>query len=241
MNAKSVLVIGASGRTGKHIIHQIFQTKNATTKIFAFCRDLSKLDADTTKLCSGVIKGDARNQDDLERAVAKSEADLVIISIENGDSVKKSDIRTASANVLVSVLSKPENRNIKALVISSTGSGGSRIKIGLGIGRLIEFHLRHVLKDHDGQENAFLESMKTRTMIVRPTALAENSSTGLMTVFGDRERSPTIKTDRKDLAEWLVKEVICPQKGSNGNDRFGSKPVNLTTLIPSYIPMRMLG
>jgi putative NADH-flavin reductase len=226
MNSKAVLIIGASGRTGNHIIQQVSQKDTNKPKIFAFCRDPSKLDSDIIEKCAGIIQGDARKQDDLERAVTESKADLVVVSIGNGDSVKKSDIRTASAQALVNVLSKPNHRNIQALVISSTGAGGSRIIVGFGIGRMIEFHLRHVFKDHSGQEKTFLSSMKDRTLIVRPTALKENESTGKMLLFGDKAKSPTIATDRKDLAEWLVNEAICPEEGAF--DRFGTKPVNIT-------------
>jgi hypothetical protein len=148
-----------------------------------------------------------------------------VVSIGNGDSVKKSDIRTESARTLVQVLNKPNYQHVRVLVVSSSGAGDSSIIVGFGIGKLIEFHLRHVLKDHGGQEAVFLSAMKERTMIVRPTALTENKSTGKVITFGPKEKCPTTETDRKDLADWLIQEAIGCDWSSG---RFGSKPITLT-------------
>jgi hypothetical protein len=83
-----------------------------------------------------------------------------------------------------------------------------------------------VLKDHSGQEEVFLSSpMKDRTMTVRPTALAENESTGKMITFNFYEKCPTMQTDHKDLADWLMKEAIFRDWSSG---RFGSKHFTVT-------------
>jgi hypothetical protein len=91
---------------------------------------------------------------------------------------------------------------------------------------MIEFHLRHVLRDHDGQEAAILSAMKDRTMIVRPTGLTENESTGRTTMFDGNKKCPTMKTDRKDLTDWLVNNAMY----GNATDHFGSKPIHITCL-----------
>jgi putative NADH-flavin reductase len=167
---QAVLIIGASGRTGSHLIQQLSSKHwHSRPQIYGFCRDPAKLDQSIKGLCHDVVQGNARSSTDIERALQESAADLIVVSIGNGDSVKKSDIRTESAKALVQVLGKPEYQHVHVLVVSSIGAGESRIKAGFGIGKLIEFHLRHVLKDHSGQEEAFLSSpMKDRTMIVRP-------------------------------------------------------------------------
>jgi hypothetical protein len=228
LNPKAVLIIGASGRTGVNLVQQFSknqQTSESKPKLFAFCRSPSKLDSETKANCDGVIQGNARDPKDLKHALRVSKANLVVVSVGNSDNIKKTDIRTASAKALVRVLEQPEFHGVHVLVVSSTGAGGNRIIVGFGIGRMIEFHLRHILKDHDGQEAAFLASddVKGRTMIVRPTALAENKPTGNVAFFGDLEKPPTIETDRKDLTEWLVKEAIYGSSGA-----FGMKPINIT-------------
>lgn len=171
-----------------------------------------------------VLQGDATNEFDLQNALTESKADLVMVSVGNGDNLSKTDIRTSSAKALTNVLTKPGFKHVKVLVISSNGAGESRIKVGFGIGRLIEFQLRHILKDHDGQEAAFFASeMKGRTMILRPTALVEGENGGTIALFGDQDKPSSHRTDRQDLAEWAVNQIV-----TESNVAFGSEPVNIT-------------
>ena len=235
---KSVLMIGASGRTGNHIIEALSESSSADIDITAFCRDPTKLSKEIHDKCTHVVTGNARNKDDLLNALVESNADTVIIAIGNGDDVSKTNIRTKSAQALVDVLENdPEQqfRHVRVLVVSSIGAGNSNIKVGFGIGKMIEFHLRHILKDHDGQELAF-QSIKNRVMIVRPTGLTDDDDDDVvkkgenqvvkMVTFGNNEKSPTIQTNRKNLAEWLVTQIIEEKDVS-----FGSKPVNVTCVV----------
>ena len=225
-SSNSILVIGASGRTGSHIIKAIATHSDEwTPKITALARDPAKLDSETASYCSLVVKGNARSETDLQAAIDKANADLVVISVGNGDNVGKTDIRTSNAIALERVLSQPQYKNVKVLVISSIGAGDSKIIAGFGIGKMIEFHLRHILKDHTGQEKVFLSSkeLKNRTMVLRPTGLTEGESTGKVVMFGKNEKGPSMKTDRADLAQWAVEQMAMER-----DVHFGSNPVTLT-------------
>ena len=59
-------------------------------------------------------------------------------------------------------------------------------------------------------------------MILRPTTLTENESTGKVVLFGDKDKSQTIQTDCMDLADWIVHEAICD------GSYFGTTPINIT-------------
>ena len=220
---KSVLVVGASGRTGVACLEALHKYPN--TSIHAFCRDASKLSAKDIALCSSVVQGNARSASDLEKALLETKADVVIISVGNGDSVKKSDIRTVSGEALASIMKKPEFHHLQVMVVSSTGAGSSKIIVGLGIGKLISYHLKHVLKDHTGQEMAFASpEVKRRTSIVRASALVDNKATGKLATYGDKVKAPTIETDRADLAQWIAKKVCGPA------DEFGGQVTNVTSV-----------
>ncbi len=223
---QSILIVGATGRTGIACLSQLARLPiESRPSIHAFCRNKSKLSEDNSALCKSITEGDARSANDLESALQVSKADVVILSVGNGDSVAKSDIRTANAKAIVDVLqSKPQYHHVRVIAVSSTGAGGSRIKVGMGIGKLIERHLRHVLHDHDGQELA-LASICDRLTVVRPTALTDDSPTGHLVEFGDVVKSPTIKTDRADLASWIVEEAL------SGNH--AGVFVNVTSVKPS--------
>lgn len=203
---KYVLVIGATGKTGLAVIHELSKHPSHPL-IHAFCRDTSKLPTTETKLCTSVVKGNARNEEDIQHALEQTKADWIVISIGTGLDASENDIRTVSAQVIANVLGKPDFQHVRVVVVSSIGAGDSRIIIGFGIGKLISYHLRHALADHTGQEKAFLEAIPERTTIVRATGLTNDQATGKVTTFQDQEKAPSNKTDRADLAAWIAAEV----------------------------------
>lgn len=207
----SVLVIGATGLTGKACILKLSE-QVPKPSIHAFCRDESKLDNKMRSLCTSVVQGNARKEQDIRRALKTTHADWIIVAIGNGEDVSKSDIRTASAHAIVNVLKgDPAFSNVRTMLVSSNGAGSSKIVVGMGIGMLISHHLRHVLADHTGQEAAF-RAVKDRTLVIRPTALTTDAPTGKLVEFGDTVKAPSIKTDRADVAEWIA-DAIVTEKG----------------------------
>lgn len=204
---QSILLIGATCRSGQEILTQLI-AHPTRPQVHVFCRNPTKLAPECTKMCASVYQGDARNATHVKRALASSDADICIISIGNGDSVAKSDIRTVNAQAVASAMKTSGMEHIRAVVLSSPGAGTSTIKVGMGFGKLIEHHLRHVLRDHTGQESAFLDNgLADRTVIVRATALTDGKASGKIHEFGDREKSPTIHIDRGDVAMYVVKEA----------------------------------
>lgn len=209
---KSLLLIGATGKTGLAILDQL--TKHPShPAIHVLCRDVSKLSPSNQNKCASILKGNARNASDIEMALNQSHAEWVIVCVGNGENVSKNDIRTVNANATVSVLKKPQFNHVRALIVSSTGAGSSRIIVGMGIGKLISYHLRHVLADHTGQEAAFSQ-IQNRATVVRATSLTDNQATGKLAYFGDQSKGPSIKTDRADLGEWVANEVCGSSKES---------------------------
>lgn len=216
----SILLIGASGRTGLQIIRAASTQPNSPA-IHAFVRTPSKLPARDTSLCASVIRGDALHAEDLSRALKSSGADTVIISVGRVD-VGPTDLREKSAEALMQVI-KPGTSydHVRIVCISSDGAGGTKIQIGLGIGKALSFYLRHILKDHDKQEEVLKRGLgdnsrqKRRLLILHPTGLTSDKATGNVVEFGD-EKAPSSRIDRADLAKWIVGEVC-----GNGK-RFGS-------------------
>lgn len=205
-NKKSILIIGASGRLGLECL-KVLKQRPEKPAVHAFARDPTKLQGNDAVGYDSIVQGDARSAKDLERALIETKADVVIVSIGNGDSVKKSDVRTANAQALAMVLAKSKFSQVRVEVVSSTGAGSSRIVVGMGIGMFIEHHLHHVLVDHTGQEKA-MEPFLHRCTIVRATALVDGQPTGKMVEFDDTAKSPSIKTDRNDLAQWIADDIF---------------------------------
>jgi hypothetical protein len=61
-----------------------------------------------------------------------------------------------------------------------------------------------------------LDPLRNRTTVVRATSLTDDEAAGKLVCFQDREKSPTIKTDRADLAIWVVGEVCDRAKPVGG-------------------------
>jgi len=217
----SVLVIGATGGTGQQMLQQLYQHPQQP-QVHAFCRSPDKLKAHT-KAYHSIQTGNAKSPQDLEKAIINTKADLIILAVGNGASVKKSDTREACTRAIVTVLEKPSFSNIRMVVVSSQGAGTSKIKAGFGIGMLITYHLKHVLNDHTAQEAIVNGSsaVKSRTLVVRPTALTDDKPAARLVEFGDKVKCPSLATDRSDLGRYVVGRVF-------GDDKFGGVTVNIT-------------
>ena len=205
--SRSILLIGATSASGIQITNQLL-THPASPQVHLFCQDSSKVSAEHRKLCDSIYEGDACSATDIEVALAQTKADLIIIAIGARDSVAKSRVRTVNAQVVANAMTKPGFRHVRAVVLSSIGAGPSSIKAGFGMGVLLAYYLRHVLKDHTGQESAFLDNgLANRTVIVRATALTDGNPNGDIEEFGDHIGPSTIFVDRGDIAMYMAREA----------------------------------
>jgi hypothetical protein len=234
-NQLSILIIGATGKTGVAVARRLGRAASSNNKdnlrLHAMARSPEKVvttGKDAVKYDS-VIKGNAREAADIEKALLQTRATWIIISVGNGLDVsqKNADIRTANAVAVATVLQKPQSAHVRVLVVSSTGAGTSKMNIGFGLGQLVAFHLRHVLRDHSGQEAALLHTLGShRVTIVRATSLTDEAPTGELLLFGDMDRCPTIKTNRADLADWIANEIcgVTPKFPNGGAANVTSRP-----------------
>lgn len=209
--SSAVLIIGASGRTGLELIRSASALPSPPA-LHAFVRTPSKIPPKLAALCASVVKGDAVSTHDIERALTRTSADTVIISVGRVDT-GPSDIREKSARALMQVV-RPGSQfdHVRIVCISSDGAGGTKIKIGMGLGKVLAYYLRHVLDDHNRQEAALKEGLgkdknqKKRLLIVHPTGLTSGKAKGDVVLAGS-ETGPTSRIDRADLAGWIMKEV----------------------------------
>ena len=211
INNKSVLIIGATGALGLQCIRHLSE-EPTVTEIHVFCRNPSKLSDSDKRICDSIITGDARSAADVEKALAQSKADYVVLATGNGADLRKTDTRQKTGEALACVMSKPPFHHVKAVIVSSHGAAETKIKVGMGIGTIIAYHLRHVFADHTLQEKAFDGLMK-RTLIVRPTALTDDKSGKTVVEFDGQKKGPSINIDRSDLAAWITKEISSDFQG----------------------------
>lgn len=213
MSPPSLLIIGASGRLGVELIRAASASPHAPP-VHAFLRTPSKLSASDTSLCASVVRGDARSPADLDRALRTTHASVVILSVGVPNSAAPTDLREMSAKALLDTLREQELfQHVNIVVVSSVGAGESKLDFGWGVGSLMAWFIRHVLKDHDNREKLFDEWVKgsgegnrKRVWIVRPTTLTLGKSKGGVVTYRNG-RAPSWWIDRKDLAVWIVEQV----------------------------------
>eukprot|EP00977_Amphora_coffeiformis_P015342 scaffold4510_cov183-Amphora_coffeaeformis.AAC.27 len=204
-NNKSVLIIGATGALGLQCLRHLAK-EASIAEVHVLCRAPSKLSDDDTRLCQSITIGDAKNTQDIEKALLHSKANYVILATGNGANVGKSDTREKTGQALAEVLSKPTYSHVKTVLVSSHGAADTKIVVGMGIGMMISYHLRHVLADHTNQEKAFA-SLMDRTLVVRPTALSDDKGGKTVVECEGNQKVPTINVDRSDVAAWITKEI----------------------------------
>lgn len=222
MSVPSILIIGSTGRTGVQLIRSA-ATLSPRPTVHAFARTPSKLTSADTALCASVVQGDARSSTDVAAALRQTGATHVVIAIGEGDSMARTDIREVSAKaVMDAVAPGAEFDSVRVAAVSSTGAGGTRIQIGFGVGLVVAHMLRHVMHDHNLQEQQLVDRMgndvASRLIVVRPTGLTDGKAKGLdhVVLFDKDTRAPSSHIDREDVALWLVSELC------SGKPRFGS-------------------
>lgn len=223
---KSVVIIGASGRLGKQLV--TVGAKHASKPaIHAFLRSPEKLTDEEKSLCASVQQGDGLKKEDVSRILTETKADVVVISLGVVGDLKPQTLREDNAKVMMSLV-KPGApfENVRVICISSIGAGGTKIKMGLGMGMLVTNFIKHPLKDHDHQEEVFLsefgEKKDERLVIVRPTGLGDGKPTGNIVTFDPDKKPPTARIDRADVAKFVFEHI------ANKYDTFGGI-FNVTT------------
>jgi putative NADH-flavin reductase len=221
----SALIIGSSGRMGRALLAA---GQNTDLDFHAFTRSKANISKESLTFCASVIEGDALNKSDIQRALIQSSADYVVVSVGKGDDTSRTTIRTDTAKVISSAIAADSRFHyVKVVVVSSTGAGHSRIKPGMGLGKMITYMLRYVIEDHNGQEAAFWQLEKSltperavlsntingkrielkRTLIVRPVSLTEGKATGTYVTFDGRKKTPKLNVDRADIALYITKRI----------------------------------
>mmetsp|Transcript_7462 Transcript_7462/g.18877 ORF Transcript_7462/g.18877 Transcript_7462/m.18877 type:complete len:306 (+) Transcript_7462:1356-2273(+) len=209
VETQSVLIIGATGKTGVETIRQLAKAEHPPM-IYGMTRDLSTTPQETMDLYmkhgEALLEGDPTSAADIYRALQMSNADTIIVIVGTGRRLKTS-IRTASAEALAQVLQHPPFRNTRVVVVSWR-SKKQALHLGL-VDKLLERSLRSVLEDHVGQERIFTtdKTLRERTTIVRPTSLTSKTGTELKRV-SPQDPVTTSKTSRQDLAEFVAKEAL---------------------------------
>ncbi|HZX69208.1 MAG TPA: SDR family oxidoreductase [Rhodanobacter sp.] len=193
-----VLVLGATGGTGRLIVHDALEKGHSVVALVrskASAPDLPGAD---------IIEGDARDEGALMRAL--DGCDAVVSSLGTGLSpFNEVSLLTEATHALIPAMSR---RGVRRLVcISALGVGDSRGHGGFVFDRIfMPLLLRHAYKDKGRQEDA-IRASALDWVIVRPAMLTNDPARGSLRAVADLASVHGGKIARTDVARFVVEQL----------------------------------
>lgn len=191
-----VLVFGATGGVGRHVIEQGLGRGHEVT---AFVRGPSGLDVEQERLT--VYRGDVLDEDSVRGAMRGQGA--VLCSIGAG---RKGRVRAEGTRNIVRAM---EGSGVRRLVCQTTlGAGESSGNLDFFWRRVMfGFLLRDAFADHEQQEAHVMGSALDWT-IVRPAAFTDGGRTGAYRHgFPPAKKGLKLKISRADVAEFMLDQL----------------------------------
>jgi putative NADH-flavin reductase len=198
MISKRVLVLGATGGTGRQVVTQALERGHTVT---ALVRDASRITIASDRL--RVLEGSVTD-DGGALAAAMRGQDAVISSLGVGNSFQSRGLIAASAPRIVRAM---QEEGVRRLIFTSAfGVGETRRDVPLLPRLFMGLLLRDVYRDKEAGEAPLVESGLDWTLVY-PTGLADGTATGRWRA-GERlalRGFPHI--DRADAAAFLVAQI----------------------------------
>ena len=190
-----VLVIGATGATGKPAVEKLLARGDEVT---AFARNPADVKQKSDRL--KVVPGDARDLASLERAVEGQDAVLVAFGPRG---LGKDDLQETLARNLIAAMKK---HGVKRMVnLSAWGSGDSRPQMKF-VFKIIRYTILKNVFDDKERGELLIDASGLDWTNVRPGRLVNEPARGGVRASLDGAGLKPELT-REDLAEFMVGEV----------------------------------
>jgi putative NADH-flavin reductase len=195
-----ILVFGASGKTGREILHASIDAGHTIT---AFVRDPARLPATGARL----IVGNVRDAAAVDAAVPGHDAVISALGV-NTPLKADPDVVAGIRHIVNATRKHGVNR---FLYLSFIGVSESRSAVGFVLRYVAPIPLRHEIADHEAKE-AIVRSSGLDWTIVRPPKLTMGSRTGRYRSGVDIATWNPIPTlSRADVAHFIVDELTQPR------------------------------
>lgn len=196
-----VVVFGASGGTGRHVVEQALAAGHSVT---AFVRDARSMPGADPSL--EVRTGDVRDPVAVEKAVADRDAAVFTVGSAG---LAKTDVRTVGTRNVVRALERADRGRL--VVQSTIGIGDSAAALSpMYRFVLVPLLLRRAFADHAGQERVVRASDVDWT-VVRAAVLTDGPRTDAYHHgFPPGDRAAAGKISRGDVAAFLLRQLTEP-------------------------------
>jgi uncharacterized protein YbjT (DUF2867 family) len=208
--AQKVLVVGASGGTGRATIDALLKRGHRVT---AFSRHAESLEVDSDQVT--LRNGDATNPDDVDRAVAGHDAVIITLGItENpirvrlfGAAKTPNDVRSAGTRNVIAAMRK---HGVRRLVVqSSYGVGETRGSLRWADRLFFDLLLKPQIADTEVQELEVRES-GVDWVLAQPVHLTDDESHEMPFASAEGQVRDW-KISRKGVAEFLALAAQAPE------------------------------
>ena len=208
ISGMKIIVFGATGGTGRSLISKLLSHGHSVT---AFVREPSRLSPAPGLT---VIKGDAMNAADAERAIPGHDA--VVISLGNSQlelAVSLGARRTTPADIcetgtrnIIAALGPASP--VRVIAVTALGVGETRDKIPMAFKVFARLFLREAMADKERQE-AVLKASGLDYVLVQPVGLTDGPEAGdwLASTNGETRK---MRISRKDVAAFIAAELENP-------------------------------
>jgi len=202
-----VLVLGATGSVGQHILRLGTERGHELT---ALVRNAEKLKSWEDRV--RIVKGDALDNDTVEQAVRGQEAAIYAIGIKT---IGRTTLFSESTRILLDAMER--NRVKRLMCITGVGAGETKGHGGL-LYDWILFPLvtKRVYEDKDVQE-ALIQKSSLDWVIVRPAMFREGTPSGKFEAVTDVRGVTLTRVSRAEVAAFLLEQLT--------DDRYLRKPV----------------
>lgn len=204
LNQMKILVLGATGRTGKHVINEAVKKGHS---ISAIARDPAKL----KDYQADVVQGSPYDYETVEKAIAGCEAVINTLNISRRSDNPWSPL-AAPADLIsksaANAIRAMEKTGIKRFVALSTYGAGSSWKETPGLLKLFvtASNLRYAFKDHTRQEEILKSSSLDFTICRAPMLSSDMNSTGTIT-SAELDKPAGMKLSRNSAAEFFIRII----------------------------------
>jgi len=188
--------VGATGGTGRLIVRDAVANGHS---VVALVRSTARADLPGADL----IKGDARDEGTLGRAL--NDSDAVVCALGTGMGFREVSLLTVATQALVTAMKRTGVRRL--VCISALGVGDSRGHGGFVFDRLFQpLLLSHAYKDKERQEAA-IRASSLDWVVVRPAQLTNDPARGSVRAATDLASVNGGKIARADVAKFVVEQL----------------------------------
>ncbi|MTI31189.1 NAD(P)-dependent oxidoreductase [Xanthovirga aplysinae] len=194
-----ILLLGATGRTGKYVLKQALESDYEVNCLSRNSERIQKQDGIT------VIEGNPNNKTDLEKAISDCDSIISVLNISRKSDFPWAKLRTPKkylSDVMNLLVQIAEEGNLKRIVVCSAW-GVAETKNDIPKWFIESSNIGIAYQDHERQEKIISES-KLDWTIVRPVGLTNSRRKENIKETFDNNSRPHLTISRQSAAKYLV-------------------------------------